>query len=108
MAHWRIHTRPYSPPHVLDAAVAAAADLGFGISQVDQAGGHLYLTCPRSFGRRDTPVDVAVTDSGLGTTVLLVGWGSAPTLSGPCSPAGRRAARLSRRCLAYLRSRYPG
>jgi hypothetical protein len=108
MAHWRIHTLPHPPPHVLDAAVAAASDLGFGISQLDEAGGHLYLSCPRSYGRRDAPVEVTVTDSGLGTTVLRVGWGSAATLLGPWSPTSRQAARFSRHCLAYLRSWHPG
>jgi hypothetical protein len=107
MAHWHLHTLPYPSASVLNAAVAAAEDLGFAISQVDQTGGHAYLTYPRSFGRRNWVVDVAVTDSGLGGTILRVGWGSATSLPGPISPVGRQAARLNRQCLAYLRDWFP-
>jgi len=61
-------------PQVFEAAVAAASELGLGINQVDRAGLHLYLTHPGRLGRRDWPLELAVTDSGLGTTVLRLSW----------------------------------
>ena len=108
MAHWRIQTLPYPPLHVLEAAVAAASDLGFGIKQVDQAGGHLHLTCLRPWGAPEWPLELAVTDSGLGTTLVRVSWDPPGSLRWlPPSPA-RKVAGLHRLCLAYLRSWYPG
>ncbi len=104
MAYWRIQAFPYAEPQVLEAVVAAASDLGFGISHVDQAGGHVRLTQARPLGAPEWPLEVAVTDSGLGTTLVRVSWDPPGSLRWlPPSPA-RKVARLHRLCLAYLRS----
>ena len=102
MAHWRIQSLPYSPPQVLEASLTAASALGLGISQIDRAGGHLYLTRPGWLGRRDRPLDLAVTDSGLGTTLLRVSWEPVPASAWPVAPWGRCAGRLCARTRQIL------
>ena len=104
MAHWRIQTLAYEAPQVLEAALAAAANLGFGVTQVDPSGGRLLLALTRPFGMPAWPVEAAVIDSGLGSTSLRVSWdapAAVPWL--PPSPR-RRVGRLQRLTDAYLQS----
>ena len=104
MARWRIHTMAYGAPQVLEAAQAAAANLGFGVTQVDPSGGRLLLALARPFGMPAWPVEAAVIDSGLGSTSLRVSWDAPATLPWlPPSPR-RRVGRLQRLTDAYLRS----
>ena len=104
MAQWRIQALAYGAPQVLEAALAAAANLGFGITQVDSSGGHLLLTLARPFGMPSWPVEAAVIDSGLGSTSLRVSWDAPATLPWlPPSPR-RRVGRLQRLTDAYLQS----
>ena len=94
MSHWRIHTLAYPVPQVFDAAVDAASHLGFGISQVDRASLHLYLTHPGRFGGRGWPLELAVTDSGLGTTIVRLSWEQTKDVASWPGNQGRRAGRL--------------
>ena len=102
MANWRVETLAYPVPQVLEAAVDAASSLGFGINQVDRAGGRVYLTQPWRLGRRDWPLDLSFTDSGLGTTVLRASWESARQSAWPLAPRGRCAGRLCSRIRGIL------
>ena len=108
MSHWRIQTLAYPVPQVFEAAVAAASDLGFGISQVDRPSLHLYLTHPGSVGHRAWPLDVAVTDSGLGTTVVRVSWEEMKGATSWVGGRGRRAGRLCSHLRTLLTDRVPG
>jgi len=97
MAHCRIGTLPGSPPQVFDAALEAAAQLGFQVSMADRAAGHLYLNESRLLGGYPRRFDLSVTDSGLGRVVVLVSWVPRRPLPWPLGSEGRSAARLCRR-----------
>lgn len=97
MAHCRIGTLARSPAQVFDAALEAAAQLGFEVSMADRAAGHLYLSQPRLRGQYPRRFDVSVSDSGLGTTVVIVSWDLRHPLPWPLASEGRSAARLCRR-----------
>jgi hypothetical protein len=95
MANCRTHTLAWAAPEVFDATVAAAADLGFSISQADRVGGHLYLDRSRRLGGYPRRFAVSVTDSGLGSTVVHIDW--RPTrVPWPLRSEARRAGRLCR------------
>ncbi|MBN2114085.1 MAG: hypothetical protein JW785_08170 [Acidimicrobiia bacterium] len=96
MSQWQIHSFAEPPPQVFDAAVTAATDLGFGIGYVDRAGWHLSLTRPQPLSSRGRPFEVAVTDSGLGATLMRVSWEPARGLCWPTATGARCAGRLCR------------
>lgn len=103
MARWRIQTLAHDSPSVLEAALAAAANLGFGIAQVDRATGRCLLEMPRPLGAPAWPVEAAVLDNGLGSTSLRVSWdlpATAPWL--PPTPR-HRVNRLQHLTRLYLR-----
>lgn len=97
MAGSRTHTLSWSAPHVFEAALMTASQLGFAVSQADSAGGRLYLNQPRRLGRPPRPFSVSITDSGLGSTVILVSWRPNHRVPWPLRSEGRSAARLCRR-----------
>jgi len=94
MSHWRLQTLAHPAPQVLEAAAAAASDLGWRVTHLDRPGGHLSLSRARRLGRREWPIDLAVTDSGLGGTVLRVSWESTGSPAWALIGCGRCAGRL--------------
>ena len=96
MANCRTHPLARTAPQVFDAVMAAAVGLGFGITQEDRAGGHLYLDRARRLGGAPQRLAVSVTDSGLGTTVVHISWDPRRRMLWPLPTEGRRAARLCR------------
>ncbi len=97
MAHCRIGTLARSPAQVFDAALEAAAQLGFEVSMAEPTAGHLHLNQPRLLGQYPRRFDLSVSDSGLGTTVVMVSWDPRHPLPWPLASEGRSAARLCRR-----------
>jgi len=94
MSHWRIEAFAQPVPQVFEAAAVAAAELGLGTSQIDRQGCHLYLSMGRRFGQRGWPLDLAVTDSGLGTTLVRVSWEQARGRRGLTGSPARTVGRL--------------
>jgi hypothetical protein len=92
----------WSVPQVFDAALTAASQLGYAVSQADSATGHLYLSQSRRLGRPPRPFAVSVTDSGLGSTVVLISWRPSNRVPWPLRSEGRTATRLCRRVEANL------
>jgi len=97
MAHCRIGTLAGSPPQVFDAALEAAAQLGFKVSTADRAAGHLYLSQSRGQRGSSRRFDLAVTDSGPGQVVVLISWDPSPRVPWPLRSESRSAGRLCRR-----------
>jgi len=97
MAHCRIGTLAGSPPQVFDAALEAAAQLGFKVSTADRAAGHLYLSQPRSQHGSSRHFDLALTDSSPGRVAVLISWDPNPLLPWPLRSESRSAGRLCRR-----------
>lgn len=97
MAHCRIGTLAGSPPQVFDAALEAAAQLGFKVSMADRAAGHLYLSQPRGQRGWSRRFDLAVTDSGPGRVVVLISWDPSRLVPWPLRSEARGAGRLLRR-----------
>ncbi|MBM3696421.1 MAG: hypothetical protein FJW79_10895 [Actinobacteria bacterium] len=93
MPLWCIRRLASSPEQVFDAALDAAARLGFTVSLADRPAGHLFLSQEHG-PRRTHRFTVSVTDSGLGATVLYVSW-ETHLSPWPRSDA-RAAARLCR------------
>ena len=105
LAHCRIGTLAGSPAQVFDAAVDAAAELGFQVSMADRAAGHLYLSEPRGQRGSSRRFDLSVTDSGPGRVVVLLSWDPNPLLPWPLRSEGRSAARLCQRIEKTLEER---
>lgn len=80
---------------VFDAVFDAAVGLGFWVAQADPDSGYLVLDRPGLFGASPRRFAVAVTDSGIGSTVVHVSW-QIPRAPWPLRSEGRRAARLCR------------
>ena len=97
MAHCRIGTLAGSLAQVFDAAVDAAAELGFQVSMADRAAGHLFLSESRGQRGASHRFGLSVTDSGLGRTVLHVSWDPHPALPWPWRSDSRSASHLCRR-----------
>jgi hypothetical protein len=107
MAQCLTHSFAWPPPQVFEAALLAAPHVGFGVSQADRAGGHLYLDRPRPLGRYPRRFDLSVTDSGLGDTVVSISWNPAHQLPWPFGSESRTAARLCRHIQQALGTRRP-
>ena len=97
MAHCRIGTLAGSPPQAFDAALEAAAQLGFKVSTADRAAGHLYLSQSRGQRGSSRRFDLAVTDSGPGQVAVLISWDPSPLVPWPLRSESRSAGRLCRR-----------
>jgi hypothetical protein len=107
MAYCRTRTLASLPTQVFGAALVAAPQVGFTVSQADREGGHLYLDRPRRLGRFPRRYAVSVTDSGLGTTVVNIDWQPTSHLAWPLSSGGRDAARFCRQIEQILGLRRP-
>jgi hypothetical protein len=104
MAQCLIHSFFWPPPQVFEAALLAAPHAGFGISQSDPAGMHLYLDKPRLVARYPCRFDLSVTDSGLGDTVVSISWDPRRQPPWPVGSGNRTAKRLCRRIGQTLRA----
>jgi len=105
MAHCRIGTLAGSLPQVFDAALEAAAQLGFQVSGADRAAGRLYLGQPRGQHGSSRRFDLSMTDSSPGRVVVLLSWNPNPLLPWPLRSEGRSAARLCQRIEKTLEER---
>ena len=105
MAHCRIGTLAGSLAQVFDAAVDAAAELGFQVSMADRAAGYLYLSQPRGWRGSLRRFDLSVTDSGPGRVVVLISWDPSRLLPWPLRSESRSAARLCQRIEQTLEER---
>ena len=106
MPYCRTHTLAWDAPQVFDAALAAASDLGFAVAQADPPSGHLYLDQRRWLGGLPRRFAVAVTDNGLGSTVLHIAWRPRPR-PWPLRSEGRSALRLCRCTERFLAAGQP-
>jgi hypothetical protein len=107
MPYCRTRTLNWPPARVFGAALLAAPQAGFSVSQADRESGHLYLARARSLGRFPRRYAVSVTDSGLGSTVLHITWQPTSRLPWALSQGGRRATRLCRCIGQTLAAREP-
>ena len=105
MAHCRIGTLAGSPSQVFDAALEAAAQLGFQVSMADRAAGRLYLSQARGQHGSSRRFDLALTDSSPGRVAVLLSWHPNPLLPWPLRSEGRAAARLCQRIEQTLEER---
>jgi len=107
MAQCLTHSFNWPPPQVFETALLVAPHVGFGISQADPAGGHLYLDKPRLLAQYPRRFDLSVTDSGLGNTVVSISWSPRHQLPWPFGSEGRTASRLCRHIQQDLNTRRP-
>jgi len=97
MAQCLIHSFAWPAPQVFEAALLVAPHAGYGVSQADRAGGHLYLDRARFLAQYPRRFDLSVTDSGLGTTVVSISWNPRRQLPWPFGSENITANRLCRR-----------
>ena len=88
---------------MFDAALEAAAQMGFQVSMPDRAAGQLFLSGPKGRPGSSRRFSVSVTDNGLGGTAIHVSWDPRPLLLWPIRSDGRSAARFCGRIQQLLR-----
>jgi hypothetical protein len=102
VASWSIRRISRPALDVFRAVQAAAPRLGYSILQTDPGGGHLYLLGAAGTRRPGPAFDMAITDSGTGSTVVHISWDRGVSLPWPLPSVRRRAGRLWAAVCAYL------
>jgi hypothetical protein len=108
VASWSIRRISRPALDVFRAVQAAAPRVGYSILQADPAGGHLYLLGAAGTRQPGPAFDVAITDSGTGSTVVHISWDRGVCLPWPLPSVRRRAGRLWAAVCEHLAEGAPG